>query len=62
VFPEDDPIQLEAEYKARFSGQYGSLLCRELQPPEGCSGFPVDAILFALQFYLDKLKERVKED
>ena len=62
VFPEDDPTVLTEEYTARFAGQYGSLLCAELRPPEGCSGFPVDAILFALQFYLDKLKERVKED
>lgn len=62
VFPEDDPQAMEAEYKARFAGQYGSLLCAEIKPPEGCGGFPVDGILFALQFYLDKLKERVKED
>ena len=62
VFPEDDPARLTEEFEARFSGQYGSLICAELRPPEGCSGFPVDAILFALQYYLDQLKERVKED
>ena len=62
VFPEDDPTRMEEEYRARFSGQYGSLLCRDLKPPEGCGGFPVDGILFAVQFYLDKLKERVKDD
>ena len=62
VFPEDKPENLEEEFRARFAGQYGSLLCEKIKPPEGCGGFPVDGILFALQFYLDKLKERVKED
>ncbi len=62
VFPEDDPAELEAEFSARFRAQYGSLNCAEIKPDEGCGGFAVDGILFALQFYLDKLKDRVKDD
>ncbi|MBO4677368.1 MAG: hypothetical protein J5633_07475 [Oscillospiraceae bacterium] len=62
VYPEDDPAELEAEFSARFKAQYGSLLCADVKPDEGCGGFAVDGILFALQFYLDKLKDRVKDD
>ena len=62
VFPEDDPAVLDREFGGRFRKQYGSLKCAEVQPPEGCGGFAVDGVLFALQYYLDKLKLRVKED
>ena len=62
VFPEDDPSAMEAEYGARFAAQYGSLKCDGVKPAEGCGGFAVDGILFALQFYLDRLKDRVKDD
>ena len=62
VFPEDDPAALEGAFGARFAAQYGSRKCAEMKPEEGCGGFAVDGILFALQFYLDQLKDRVKED
>ena len=62
VFPEDDPAEREGEFSARFRAQYGSLVCAEIKPDEGCGGFAVDGILFTLQFYLDKLKDRVKDD
>lgn len=61
VFPGEEQILGEA-FKARFAAQYGSLKCAEMKPEEGCGGFAVDGILFALQFYLDQLKDRVKDD
>ena len=61
LFPEDDPAALDAEFSARFARQYGSLKCAEVKPAEGCGGFAVDGILFALQYYLDLLKDRVRD-
>ncbi len=62
VFPEDDPAAMEREFGERFRKQYGSLKCAEARPPEGCGGFAVDGVLFGLQYYLDLLKTKVKED
>jgi hypothetical protein len=33
-----------------------------MKPAEGCGGFAVDGILFALQFDLDKQKGRCRDD
>ncbi len=62
VFPKEEEQALRDAFTARFKSQYGSLKCAEMKPDEGCGGFAVDGILFALQFYLDKLKDRVKDD
>ena len=62
VFPKEEEQALGNAFRIRFKSQYGSLLCAEMKPDEGCGGFAVDGILFALQFYLDQLKDRVKDD
>ncbi len=62
VFPKEEEEALRSAFMIRFRSQYGSLKCAEMKPEEGCGGFAVDGILFALQFYLDQLKDRVKDD
>ena len=62
VFPKEEEPVLRKAFMDRFAAQYGSLKCAEMKPDEGCGGFAVDGILFALQFYLDQLKDRVKDD
>jgi hypothetical protein len=62
VFPKEEEQALRDAFTARFKSQYGSLKCAEMKPDEGCGGFAVDGILFALQFYLDQLKDRVRDD
>ena len=62
VFPKEEEPTLRKAFMDRFAAQYGSLKCAEMKPEEGCGGFAVDGILFALQFYLDQLKDRVKDD
>ncbi len=62
VFPAEEVPGLREEFKGRFAGQYGSVNCTEMKPAEGCGGFAVDGILFALQFYLDKMKGRYRDD
>ena len=62
VFPPEELPALREEFTGRFAGQYGSVNCAEMKPAEGCGGFAVDGILFALQFYLDKQKGRRRDD
>ena len=53
---------LRRKYRAKFAAQYGSELCREMKPQVGCSGFAVDGILFAIQFFEEENKNKNKTE
>ena len=48
---------LRRQYRAQFEKQYGSQLCAEMKPQVGCSGFAVDGILFAIQFFEEEKRK-----
>ena len=48
---------LRLQYREKFQKQYGSQLCAEMKPQVGCSGFAVDGILFAIQFFEEEKKK-----
>ena len=48
---------LRRQYREKFQKQYGSQLCAEMKPQVGCSGFAVDGILFAIQFFEEEKKK-----
>ena len=49
---------LRKQYREKFAKQYGSQLCAEMKPQVGCSGFAVDGILFAIQFFEEEKKKK----
>lgn len=49
---------LRKQYREKFARQYGSQLCAEMKPQVGCSGFAVDGILFAIQFFEEEKKKK----